>query len=312
VNPFDSHGPQFLAFYICFAFALLSVLYLSRTLGGSREIAKPPMDDPYFVACLRGGEKECVRVATLALIDRGLLTVKSSGTSVLTGAAMGENRLQVTDPQAISAVKRPIEKEILEAFTSSSPVNSTLDSLQYSSACQAYAKRLEQLGLVHKQEVRDAFPYRVWAAVALLLGVAVIKIFIALSRGRTNVLFLIILAIVASFVATRINSPFRTASGEKFLQSVRSLFSNLRLRASMLRPGGASSDLTWLAAAFGLNAVPALVFPHVSMLNTRPVGTPSDSGFSFFNNSNRSCGTFSSCGGGCGSGCGGGCGGCGS
>jgi hypothetical protein len=109
VNPFDLHGPQFLAFYICFAFALLSVLYLSRTLGGSREIAKPPMDDPYFVACLRGGEKECVRVATLALIDRGLLAVKSPGTSVLTGAAMGENRLEVTDPQAISTVKRPID-----------------------------------------------------------------------------------------------------------------------------------------------------------------------------------------------------------
>jgi uncharacterized protein (TIGR04222 family) len=66
---------------------------------------------------------------------------------------------------------------------------------QYSSGCQAYAKRLEQLGLVQNQEVRDAFPYRVWVAVALLLGIAVIKIFIAMSRGRTNVLFLIILAI---------------------------------------------------------------------------------------------------------------------
>jgi hypothetical protein len=52
---------------------------------------------------LRGGEKECVRVATLALIDRNLLAVKSSGASVLTGAAMDENRLEVTDPRAISA-----------------------------------------------------------------------------------------------------------------------------------------------------------------------------------------------------------------
>jgi uncharacterized protein (TIGR04222 family) len=300
VNPFDLHGPEFLAFYIFFALAILSMLYLSRRLGDTGEIARPPMDDPYFVACLRGGEKECTRVATLALIDRGLLTVKSSGTSILTGAAMGENRLEVTDPQAISNVKRPIEKEILEAFRTPSLVNSTLDALQYSSACQDYARRLEQLGLVHKQEVRDKFPYRIWVAVALFLGVAVIKIFIALSRGRTNVLFLIVLAIAACFVATRINSPFRTASGEKFLESVRSLFSNLRLRAPMLRPGGGSSDLTWLAAAFGLSAVPTLVFPHVSMLIARPGGTASNSGFSFFNNSNNSCGT-SSCGGGCGS-----------
>ena len=74
-----------------------------RTYGGSHETAKPPIDDPYFVACLRGGEKECVRVATLALIDRNLLAVKSSGASVLTGAAMDENRLEVTDPRAISA-----------------------------------------------------------------------------------------------------------------------------------------------------------------------------------------------------------------
>ena len=206
MNPFDLHGPEFLAFYTVFALSLLSLLYLSRRLGGSHETAQPPIDDPYFVACLRGGEKECVRVATLALIDRNLLAVKSSGTSILTGAAMGENRLEVTDPQAISTVKRPIEKEILEAFQPSSPVTSTLDSLQYSSACQDYARRLEQLGLVHKREVRDAFPYRIWVSVALLLGIAVIKMLIALSRGRTNVLFLLILAIVACFVATRINS----------------------------------------------------------------------------------------------------------
>ena len=316
MNPFDLSGPEFLVFYILFAFAVLALLGFSRRFGAAPETDRPPMDDPYFVACLRGGEKECVRVATLALIDRGLLAIRSSGTSALTGAPMGENRLECIDPQAPSTVRRPIEKEILEAFTPSSPVSSTLDSLQYGSACQAYARRLEQLGLVHSPDARDSFPYRIWIAVALLLAVAVIKVFLALSRGRTNVLFLVLLAIIACFAATRFNSPFRTVNGERFLQSVRSLFANLRLRASMLRAGGGSSDLTWLAAAFGLDAVPSLVFPHVSMLTVRPAGSPPDSGFSLFGKSNNSCGTFSSCGGGCGSGCGsgcgGGCGGCGS
>ena len=309
MNPFDLRGPEFLLFYICFASVVLLVLLLSRNFGGVASSAKAPMDDPYFVAFLRGGESECVRVATLALMDRGLLSIQGSGSAP--SSLLSESRLVASDPQAISAVRRHIEKEILEAFQTASRISSTLEALHYCSACQDYGARLEQLGLIHTQRAREAFRYRIWVAVALLSGVALLKILIAISRGHSNFTFLILLAFLASYLATRVVSPFRTPSGERFLESFRSLFDSLRRRASMLRPGGASTDLVWLASIFGLSAVPGLAFPHASALIIRPVPAAGSESSGFFSNTNSS-GTFSSCGGGCGSGCGGGCGGCGS
>jgi len=67
-----------------------------------------------------------------------------------------------------------------------------------------------------------------------------VKILIALSRGRTNILFLVILSGLAAFVAFKTSSPFRTVRGEKFLQDVKPLFSALRQRAASVRPGGVS------------------------------------------------------------------------
>ena len=83
MNPFDLRGPEFLLFYFIFSAAVLFILFYLRQRDESPDAGKPPLDDPYLVACLRGGEIEALRVATLSLIDRGFLTLKSSGTSDL-------------------------------------------------------------------------------------------------------------------------------------------------------------------------------------------------------------------------------------
>jgi uncharacterized protein (TIGR04222 family) len=310
VNPFDLRGPEFLLFYFIFAAVVLLVLSLSRKLNRGFDKPNPSLDDPFMIAFLRGGELEAVRVATLSLMDRGLLSIKSSGSSTLFSDD-SENRLEVSDPLATETVKRPIEKQVLEAFKTPRRINTTLESLENCSACRGYANNLEHSGLLHTQESRDAFQHLRWIAIAVLLSVAVLKIFVALSRGRSNVLFLILLTILACFLATLIGNPFRTARGDKFLEDVKSIFANLHLRASTLRPGGATSDLVWLASAYGLDAVPPIVFPHVSVLLAWRAPPTTSSGMV---SSGSSCGTFSGCGGGgsCGGGgCGGGCGGCG-
>ena len=313
MNPLDLRGPEFLVFYFLFSAAVIGCVILLRRRDEDRGSGKPPLDDPYLVAYLRGGEGEAVRVAALSLLDRGLLTIKSSGSSSPFSAA--ENRLELTDSRAIESVKRPLEKRILEAFKTPVPISTTFELLESTAPCLNYARNLEQLGLLPGEEIRERRRIRKQIAIGLLLGVAFLKILIAFSRGRTNVLFLIALAILAAYITARISNPFRTARGEKFLEDVKSLFASIRLRADSLRPGGATSDLAWLASAYGLTAVPTLVFPHVSaffpgkpLRNWGSTGSGDSGGFF------SSCGSTSCGGGGCGGGgCGGGgCGGCGS
>lgn len=314
MNPFDLRGPEFLLFYFIFACVVLLVLILLRRFDEQPNALKPPLDDPYLVAFLRGGEGEALRVTALSLIDRGLLKLKSSGTSIFSSEA--ENRLEIADPHAIDTAKRPIEKSVLEAFKTARPIGTTLQSLVGCQACVDYAISLESLGLLPGPDMRAARNRRLWIALAVLLGVAVLKILIALSRGRTNILFLILMSILAVYVTSRFSNPFRTERGEKFLQDVRSLFSTLRLRASSLRPGGATTDLVWLASAFGLAEVSPILFPQVTALRKRPQGQGGSGGWGSGSSCGTGCGSSgSSCGGGgCGGGgCGGGgCGGCGS
>jgi uncharacterized protein (TIGR04222 family) len=304
MNPFDLRGPDFLLFYLFLSVLVIVGVVLLRRFDEDRDTGKPPIDDPYFVAFLRGGESEALRVAALSLIDRGLLTLKSSGTpTLLLGSA--DSRLELADPAAIDTVKRPIEKRILEAFKTAQPIHSTLAGLEGCTACFDYAINLEKFGLLPDEEVRKARLFRLAIAIGILLGVATVKIVVALSRGHTNIMFLVILSGLAAFIAFKTSNPFRTVRGEKFLQDVKSIFSSLHQRAGFLRPGGATSDLVWLASAYGLTEVSPILFPSVIALRPRsPVRGP---GSSSWGSGNSSCGTSSSCGG-----CGGGCGGCGS
>jgi uncharacterized protein (TIGR04222 family) len=297
VNPFDLYGPQFLVFYMVVAAATIAALVFLRRRQESTGLRPPQLEDPYLVAYLRGRESEALRVVMMSLLDRGLLK------SVELTARKGLVLTRVKDAPEIAA--RPIEKEVLKAFSGGVDAREALDALKAKGVCDAYAAKLTEMDLLPDEEAKNARQRLAFGAMGFLLSVTAIKIVVALSRGRTNLLFLLIATAAAAFLAFKVANPFRTAQGDEFLNGLTTLFGSLRGRAESLRPGGATSELAWLAAVFGLSAVPAAVFPQVRMLQA--VGAPSlwvDGG------SGSSCG--SSCGGGCGSGCGGGCGGCGS
>jgi uncharacterized membrane protein YgcG len=99
----------------------------------------------------------------------------------------------------------------------------------------------------------------------------------------------------------------RTERGKAFLNDLHGLFGRLKEQGVTRRRSGQSTqELAWLAAVFGVAALPAAHFAYAQQLY--PVRT-SDSGGSSSSDSGSSSSCGSSCGGG---GCGGGCGGCGS
>ena len=94
----------------------------------------------------------------------------------------------------------------------------------------------------------------------MLAGVAGTKIVVALSRGRTNILFLVIEAIVFCVLAYKVTHPFRTPAGDALLDELGTLFAGLRARAGSLALGAADQDVALLAAVFGIGALPS-AFP---------------------------------------------------
>jgi uncharacterized membrane protein YgcG len=146
-------------------------------------------------------------------------------------------------------------------------------------------------------------------AITALLGLGIIKIWIALSAGRRNIEILVVLMIAATIWATYGWNNYRTRLGDDYLASVRSLFVGLRDRAGSLRPGGATREVLWLTALFGAALLPSAVFPVAAYALPKPAS--SSSGSSCGSSGGGGSGGGSSGGGSCGGG-GGGCGGCGS
>ena len=288
MNPFQLTGFSFLGFYLVFGIAVIWLLRISfKQLEASDTAVKQNLTDPYLIAHLRAGTKEAVRVATVSLLDRGLLS------------ADGDS-LSTTNNKWQKLAQRPIEKSILKFYATASTANAVFKDAGTISACDSYAKTLADQGLLADSNIYAKRLLPVAIALAALLAVCWIKVSIAFSQGRHNVGFLIFLAIVFGVIALVVWRRRLTAQGDAMLTDLRSLFSRLKGRAKTMRAGGQTNEAALLAAVFGLAALPAASFPFLEKLYAARAS--SRSGCS----SSSSCSSGSSCGGGCG---GGGCGG---
>jgi uncharacterized protein (TIGR04222 family) len=303
MNPFNLPGPEFLVFYLLLAFAVhLAWRPLVRLFGektDDRDVPAGRFDlanlDPYLIAYLRGGEPETARVVIVSLLDRGLLTADG-------------DQLQAA-PGAAAKAARPIERVVLQAFATGDQASDIFKDAAFKTACTAIANELEQLGLLANAHARGRIALMRGLAIALLVGVAFLKISVAIERGHHNIGFLVLIAIVATIVMIKRSAPRRTRSGDGLLEDLKLRFHRLEKRAEDISLGGASRELVILAAVFGIAALPAVM--HAQMGTLFPLGMRSASAGSSCGSScgssSSSCGG-SSCGGG---GCGGGCGGCG-
>ncbi|MCY7387557.1 MAG: TIGR04222 domain-containing membrane protein [Burkholderiales bacterium] len=292
MNPFALTGFSFLGFYVLLGLAVMWGLRMwIRQLESASAPPAQNMTDPYLIAHLRAGENEALRVATVALLDRGLLV------------AQGQT-LKTKNTKSFGVVQRPIEKAILQHFTSPGEGHEIFKDSGARIACSGYEKVLKE-----QRMIADAGTYaKRFLPVAIALGVLIAvtwtKINIAFSAGRHNVGFLVMLTIVFAIIALVIWFRRHTARGEAMLADLRSLFSRLKGRAKSLRAGGQTNEAALLAAVFGLSALPAASFPFMEQLY--PAKSRDGSGCGASSTDSSSCSSGSSCSGGCG---GGGCGG---
>lgn len=292
MNVLNLPGPSFLLFYVVYATIIIVLVGWYQRAGEEGRVSLLESSDPYRIAYLRGGGPEAARVATLSLVDRELLTANEAGTlTARRGAAQ--------------SVRRPIEAAVLSCFGSGLPATAAAADPAVQAACEEYRIQLERGGFLPDDRTRQARRGHFLVTLLLLGGVAGAKIVVALSRGRSNLGFLIILSLAAIFLGHRACFPKQTAKGKAALAHLKKTFDALRTRAKDIRPGSGAVDLAMLAAVFGFGAIPAvLADQYPAMLMQKSQG--SDGGWSSCGGG--SCSGGSSCGGG---GCGGGCGGCG-
>jgi uncharacterized protein (TIGR04222 family) len=285
MNPFDLSGPHFLIFYIGIAVIVLAAVKAAIDMGESGAPPALPLGDPYQIAWLRGGTPEAARIAVLSLVDRSLLVVD-------------DENLVIPNPVR-SFVLKPIESAILAccAAQSGTAATAVLNDPAVEQACASYQAQLEQMQLTPDAALQERRYYWLAFGAVILIVVALVKIGIAISRGRSNIILLVILTVIALWAAWRLARRRRTSLGNRMLKDLRRLFRALRQRATSIRPGAMTSDAMLLAAVFGLSALPSTGF--ADLLRVYKKSARSGGG-----------GCGSSCGSGCGGG-GGGCGGCG-
>jgi uncharacterized protein (TIGR04222 family) len=289
VNPFDLRGPEFLVFYLAVGLVTLGIVWLLRRTNESDSTVSPLLNDYLEIAYLRGGANEALRVATMNLINRGLIDVES------------RDRLHALDPRA--QVSKASERAILDKFRVPQAATQIFsDKTLRRTVTEECEPTLERMGLVPDAQRQTVRAILVFAGASLLTSVAIIKILVALSRGRSNIGLLIVEAAVFCVLLYKATTPFRTPAGDALLADLRTLFAGLRERGGSLVQGVDTQDFALLMAVFGMAALP----PVFSFDRLFPRATSSSS------SCGSGCGTSSggsSCGGG---GCGGGCGGCGS
>jgi uncharacterized protein (TIGR04222 family) len=292
---FTMPGPQFLILFVAICVAVYVFVTVAIGMGEAGFPAERRIRDPYLIAYLRGDTDEVIRVATLALLLRGLLKAT-------------DFKLSTVDSSEIDRAGVPIEKALLTACRDGAIPAQILGNSGIRTAANQYHNRLIDAGLIPSATAESLRRRAVLIGIAVVVTVAAAKIVVALSTGHSNILFLVILAVLAAVLLFAKLNQRLTRRGRATLSELRTLFASVKSRVHTL-PASAIPEATLLAAVFGVY-LPFGMAQGVWEKMFPPPSTSASSGYD--SSSSSSCGSSDSSGGCGGGGGGGGCGGCGS
>ena len=295
MNPFDLRGPAFLGLYIALSIVGLILLYLAQRaviLGEQRRVsadARKHLRDPYLVAYLRGGVREVLHTLVFALNQRKLVS------------SAGENLVAMGSREASNKLPHSLESQLMSRLHKAQPMKDLIDDASLKASIERYAEPLRESGLVADDEEYARRKPAFLVVAGALAAFSAIKILVALQRGHSNIIFLLILTLIAVSACHAIFRLPKTNAGRRALNDQQTLFGRLKTRVGRMAAQGATNEAVLVAATFGLDSLPKEEYPFAAMLFHK----------SKKGSSSCSSGCGSSCGGGGGGGCGGGCGGCG-
>ncbi len=205
----------------------------------------PTEPDPYAVAYLRGGLGEVARVAVFELLQRGYVTGEY-GVFGTAKDAPDRKHLQGVARVAYSWFRTRKAMSAREVFAPDGLVAKLRERVEPQLRQPLEAERLVATGKMKRS--------RWWltaVAAGLVLALGGYKLTVALTKGYTNVIFLILLLLAALVAAAVIygKTPSLTARGRKYLDALSLAFRRLTARPETTWE---SSYLPLLVGLFGV------------------------------------------------------------
>lgn len=299
------YGPFFLLLYalICLA-AILYVRYylpgrvLRRTNEENPKI--PDRPDPYEIAYLWQTENELLSLVIFNLVRRGFLTLiqTRSGTRV-TKNAVDMTPLSIMEKE----VYMRLEKETsLESFA-----KDVYRDSYFRTHAESLDKHLKEQGLLWSVPEEEQFRKDKWKMIAALAALGLYKIVAAAQHGHSNVLFIVLIAVVASINLMKVKViRMPSAKGYRLQEKLKQVF-RPAYGKQLLSQAPYTEQLLLGIYGFGLLAGSEYVDFYTCTISGLTVHPAIE-----FDSSISGSGSCSG-GGGCSGGCsgGGGCGGCG-
>lgn len=219
---FYSKGPDFLfAYFILGLFSVLGYLiYRNSYLNNdqARSQADSYKEDPYFLSYLQGGEVVVMKLALWSLslkkaVKLEFSRMKTSARFTYEKTPRGLNPVESLILGYLEKVGGYSDfKDFLLSETIRTEVkNYMLHQYKFLEHSKLY---LSETKRKHLKDVRTGIFF-------ILIGIAAVKIVIAISNGHTNVLFLILMCGGFLFLLSIIKKEKATSSGENIRQCIK-------------------------------------------------------------------------------------------
>src|SRR5262249_4686816 len=147
------------------------------------------------------------RVACVSLIDRGLLRVDDD---------------TLHTKRRVHGLKPPIEQEVADLFRDARPASDLFKDPAVRQVCEPYDQELKRLGLLPAPAPLSARRRRLIPVLALMLALALAKMYVGLTRQRP-IGFLILLTAGFVILVLNVYNPRQTGKGSALIADLRRL-----------------------------------------------------------------------------------------